>query len=48
LSGFAVLEVFCPNLNKEHILAWHLGAVLASIMGCITIGLLARVVVRKK
>ena len=41
LSGLTVLEVFCPNLNKYHILVWHLGAVLASIIGCLAIGLLA-------
>ena len=41
LSGLTVLEVFCPNLNKYHILVWHLGAVLASIIGCVAIGLLA-------
>jgi hypothetical protein len=41
LSGLTVLEVFCPNLNKYHILVWHLGAVLASIIGCFAIGLLA-------
>lgn len=41
LSGLTVLEVFCPNLNKYHILVWHMGAVLASIIGCLTIGLIA-------
>lgn len=30
LSGVALLETFCPNLNKYHVLAWHLGAALAS------------------
>jgi hypothetical protein len=41
LSGLTVLEVFCPNLNKYHVLVWHLGAVLTSIIGCVAIGLLA-------
>jgi len=30
LSGLAVLEVFCPNLNRYHILIWHLGATVIS------------------
>jgi len=48
LSGLTVLEVFCPNLNKYHILVWHLGAVLASIIGCVAIGLLAEYSVWKR
>jgi len=34
----AVLEIFCPNLNEYHILAWHLGAALASVAGGVAIG----------
>ena len=30
LSGLCDLEIFCPNLNAYHILAWHLGALLTS------------------
>jgi hypothetical protein len=48
LSGLIVLEVFCPNLNKYHILLWHMGAVLATIIGCLTIGLLAEYRGRKR
>ena len=38
LSGLVVLEIFCPNLNAYHILAWHLGAVLASTLGGLAAG----------
>ncbi len=41
LSGLTVLEMFCPNLNRNHILAWHLGAVLASVLGGVAIGIIA-------
>jgi hypothetical protein len=41
LSGLTVLEIFCPNLNKYHILVWHIGALSASVIGGIAIGLLA-------
>ncbi len=30
LSGLVVLEIICPNLNRNHILVWHLGAALIS------------------
>jgi hypothetical protein len=30
LSGLALLEIFCPNLNEYHVLVWHLGSVMAS------------------
>ncbi len=30
LSGLVVLEIICPNLNRDHILVWHLGAALIS------------------
>lgn len=34
LSGLALLEIFCPNPDKYHILVWHIGvAVLATIGG---------------
>ena len=36
LAGAAVLEVSCPFLERAHIIAWHLGAVLtAALMGVI-------------
>jgi hypothetical protein len=38
LSGLAVLELFCPNLNEYHILVWHLGSVLVSTVGGLAIG----------
>jgi len=38
LGGLAVLEIFCPNPNEYHILVWHLGALLASVLGGIAIG----------
>jgi hypothetical protein len=41
LSGLMVLEIFCPNLNEYHILAWHLGAALASTLGGIAVGSIA-------
>lgn len=41
LSGLTVLEIFCPNLNRYHILAWHLGSVLASVAGAVAIGTIA-------
>jgi hypothetical protein len=41
LSGLTVLEIFCPNLNAYHILVWHLGAVLTSVVGGMAIGLIA-------
>jgi hypothetical protein len=31
LSGLLVLEIICPNLNRYHILVWHVGAVVVSI-----------------
>ena len=41
LSGLTVLEIFCPNLNRNHILVWHLGAVVASILGGVILGMIA-------
>jgi hypothetical protein len=41
LSGLAVLELFCPNLNEYHILVWHLGSVLVSAIGGLAIGTIA-------
>ena len=41
LSGLTVLEIFCPNLNRNHIVVWHLGTVLVSTIVGIVIGLLA-------
>ena len=36
LAGAAVLEIACPFLERTHIIAWHLGAVLtAALMGVI-------------
>jgi hypothetical protein len=44
LSGLALLEIFCPNLDAYHILAWHLGAAVASTIAGIIAGLIARAV----
>ena len=41
LSGLAVLELFCPNLNEYHILVWHLGSVLVSTGAGLAIGTIA-------
>ena len=41
LSGLTVLEIFCPNLNEYHILVWHLGAVLVSLIVGVAIGTIA-------
>lgn len=41
LSGLTVLEVFCPNLNKYHIVVWHLGAALASAAAGLAVGMIA-------
>jgi hypothetical protein len=41
LSGLAVLELFCPNLNEYHILVWHLGSLLVSTVGGLAIGTIA-------
>ena len=41
LSGLTVLEIFCPNLNAYHILVWHMGSVLTSVIGGLAIGLIA-------
>jgi hypothetical protein len=38
LTGLTVLEIFCPNMNEYHILAWHLGAALVSAASGIAIG----------
>jgi len=40
LSGLLLLEIFCPNLNAYHVLAWHLGAVLASTLGGLATGII--------
>jgi hypothetical protein len=39
-SGLLLLEIFCPNLNAYHVLAWHLGAVLASTLGGTATGII--------
>ncbi len=40
-SGLAILEIFCPNPNIYHILLWHLGSTLASLIGGTVIGIIA-------
>jgi hypothetical protein len=40
LSGLVLLEIFCPNLNKYHILLWHLGAAFVSLMGGTAVGII--------
>jgi hypothetical protein len=41
LSGLTVLEIFGPNLNEYHILVWHIGAALGSVVGGMAIGMIA-------
>lgn len=41
LSGLTLLEVFCPNPDKYHVLVWHMGAVLASTIGAAAIAWIA-------
>jgi hypothetical protein len=41
LCGLAVLEIFCPNLNEYHVLAWHLGTVLVSTAAGFIVGVIA-------
>lgn len=38
IASLALLEAFCPNPNKYHILAWHLGAAVASTVSAAGIG----------
>jgi hypothetical protein len=38
VSGLTLLEIFCPNPDKYHILAWHMGAALVSTIGGAAIG----------
>ncbi len=40
LSGLLVLEIICPNLNRYHILVWHVGAVVVSIAAAFSIAAL--------
>jgi Negative regulator of sigma F len=42
ISGLALLEIFCPNLNRYHVLAWHLGAAVASTIAGILAGIVAQ------
>jgi hypothetical protein len=44
LSGLAVLEIFCPNLDRYHVLAWHLGAAAASVAAGTLAGMIAKAV----
>jgi hypothetical protein len=41
LSGLTLLEIFCPNPNKYHILLWHIGAALVSTIGGAAMGWIA-------
>lgn len=38
IIGVTVLEVHCPNLNLYHILVWHLGVLLLSVLGGLALG----------
>jgi hypothetical protein len=38
LIGLTVLEVHCPILNRYHILVWHMGVVLLSMLGGLSLG----------
>jgi hypothetical protein len=40
LAGLTVLEIFCPNFNRNHVLVWHVGAVLLSTCAGTVIGVL--------
>jgi hypothetical protein len=40
-SGLTLLEIFCPNPNKYHILLWHIGAALVSTIGGAAMGWIA-------
>jgi hypothetical protein len=42
LSGLALLETFCPNLNRYHVLVWHLGAAVTSTIAGILAGIVAQ------
>jgi hypothetical protein len=42
LSGLAVLEIFCPNLNRYHVMTWHLGAAVVSVAAGAFAGWIAR------
>jgi hypothetical protein len=44
LIGVTVLEVHCPNLNLYHILIWHLGALVLSVLGGLALGAAVEVV----
>lgn len=41
LGGLAVLEIFCPNPNLYHMLLWHLGSSIASVIAGTLTGLLS-------
>jgi len=41
LSGLTLLEIFCPNPDKYHVLVWHCGAALASTIGGAAAGWIA-------
>jgi len=38
LIGVTVLEICCPNLNRYHILVWHVGVILLSTLGGVALG----------
>ncbi len=38
LAGLAVLEVHCPNLNRDHILVWHLAVAGLGALGGLSLG----------
>ncbi|HEY6340252.1 MAG TPA: NrsF family protein [Bryobacteraceae bacterium] len=42
ISGLALLETFCPNLNRYHVLVWHLGAAVGSTIAGILAGIVAQ------
>jgi hypothetical protein len=41
LSGLTLLEIFCPNPDKYHVLVWHIGAALVSTIAGAAIGWIA-------
>ena len=41
LSGVTVLEIFCPNPDRYHILVWHIGAAMVSTIAGAAVGWLA-------
>ena len=48
LIGLSVLEMNCPNLNVFHVLVWHGGVVLISLLGGALVGAAAEYIDRSR